>query len=337
MPRFVSPTARFVAENVFSYTKRKKIQQKDKNTGEVQEQEILQGTRFTYERLREEFGKCRATIASALDELRSAGLIKKADRDLDGTEYVYVGEAVAGKYYLVPLYLFTMEAYDRKKKAYTKLTASEVRVLAYLMSECSIPKNGGDTQKGGGVCCTSYKKLARELGLSQTAIRLAIEALMRMRLVFRPEAHKGVNGKKLSGYEVFAGLYLYKKYIKKAKTAEEAKKARKSYYEDLQAQAKRRAEKYMAIAAKDEAFKKNHVAIRMLVPAMGRAEYEGNVVKVAALKLKEKALKSERQRILSRLGLTLSDITIRCNCDECKDTGQLPGGKECFCYPGGAL
>ena len=321
--RRLRPSSRALQEKISSFTRQGDREQADK----------LSGTRFTYEQGCKEFGCCRATFAAALDELRQANLIKKVDRDVDGTEYVYIGPPTAGKFYVIPQYLYTMEIYVDGE--YRGITPSQVRVLAYLMTECSSPLNGGNVNYGGGVCRTSYKKLARVLKLSENVIREAIALLMKARLVYRPARNKGKNGKKLSGYEVKSALYIYKKYAKKAKTPEEEDKKRTQYYAELRTHAQRRLNYVENLVEKDATFKENKKELRTTELALVKAEYQGvDAKKVFELNVRVERLKKDRAVILSRLGIDEEELTLQCSCERCKDTGRIDG-KWCTCYPGG--
>ena len=320
--RRLRPSSRALQEKIASFTRHGDKEQPDK----------LSGTRFTYEQGMKEFGCCRATFAAALDELRKANLVKKVDRDVDGTEYVYVGAPTAGKFYVIPQYLYTMEIFV--DGVYRGITPAQVRVLAYLMTECSSPLNGGNVNYGGGVCRTSYRKLARVLKLSENVIREAIALLMKARLVYRPAKNKGANGKKLSGYEVKSSLYIYKKYAKKAKNKEDDEKQRAQYYSEVRAQAQRRLNYVEKITDNDVEYKENQKELRSTELAIVKAEYNGLEVKAIELKKRVHQLKKDRALILSRLGLVEEDFTLQCECERCKDTGKI-NGKWCTCYPGG--
>ena len=336
----LNPSARSLLAEIYSLTRTIEVPTKtdrgeilrDKS-GEPIMQKVKAGARFTYEKVVEELGRGRSTVAQAFTKLREEELIKKVDRDIDGTEYVYVGEPAGGKYYVYPLYLHTMTICVNGE--YRQLTTVEVHVLGYLMSECASPKNGGDPQRGGGRCKTSYKKLARELQYSVSAIRQAIYNLMKARAVYRPERFKGLNRKKLSRYEVNSGLYLYKKYIKKkANTREEEIKIRAEYYAELREESQRRAEKYMAIAQHNAIFKSVALQLRTLDIQIPKAElYEPD--KLPGLEKQKALLQTKQKKALSRIGLTLEDINVQCNCELCQDKGVLPNGKWCTCYPSG--
>lgn len=321
----LKPSARELLEKVFAFTRRKGDE--------------ISGTRLTYAQVSEETGRVRSTVAAAFEELRDANLIKRLDRDVDGTQYVYTGEATSGQFYLIPQYLHTLEI--RIKGTYRRLTSAEVHVLAYLMSECAAPTNGArisDSGKylHGGVCRTSYKKLSRVLHYAVASVRRAIGALMKARLVTRPNFRKGVNGAHLSGYEVHPGLYVYKRYVKKARTPEEETKIRTNYYADLREQAKERAMKYMGIAERNKAFRANRAQLGKYELSLAKAElYAPDTL--PTLRGERLALLEERDAILKGIGLTLRDITLQCCCPVCKDEGRLASGEWCTCYPGGGL
>lgn len=320
----LKPSARELVEKFFSFTKTK--------------DDVKSGCRVTYSQLQAEYGRGRSTVASALDELRTCELIKRIDRDVDGTEYVYDGERAGGKYYLIPLYLRTVEVTVRGERR--KLTDAEVHVLALMMNECGSPLNGGTPSKGGGFYRTSYKKLARILHYATSTVRRAVDALLKSRLISRPKRYKGVNGNKLSGYTVKSALYIYKKYVKKARTPEEENKIRGEYYAELREYEKTRAEKYMAIARQNKEFCQNQALLGRIEFDLAKSElYEPKKVP-AIVRAKKNALR-ERKVILNNIGLTLEDIFEQCNCPICKDTGRVRrenGNVEwCSCYPGGAL
>lgn len=327
-------SARSILDKIFTFTRKKKVitEKKEGAKTVLNVLEKTEGCRFTYEQLREEYGRARSTVARGLEELREAGYIKKVDRDVDGTEYVYDGEPTSGKYFIIPLYLYTVEVFV--DGTYRRLTAEQVRVLAYLMNECASPKNGGKPGKGGGVCSTSYRKLARELKLSEGGVRKTIKFLMKeAKLISRPEGHRGKNGKKLSGYEVRTKLYVYKKYIKKVVNKEEDARIRTEYYADLREQAELRAEKYGAIVKKDKEYKANYKARRELEIEEVKAELKESP-ELLSIRQKMRHLRGERDRILRRLGFTLADISIQHSCPLCKDTGKHKD-RWCTCFPGG--
>ena len=318
--------SRSLLENVFSFTRQKG--------------EEVTGSRYTYDSACEELGRGRSTVATAFKELRDLDLIKKTDRDVEGTEYVYIGDPTSGKFYIIPAYLYSMTIYiDGKER---KLTATEVHVLAYLMTECASPINGGKVARTGkvihvGFAPTSYRKLHRILKYAVSGIRRAIENLSNAGLITRRK--EGRSAMRLSKYRVFAGLYVYKKYAKKARNEAEEVKIRTEYYTELREQAEEHAQICENKAESDKEFQTNRAALSKVEIEEVKAEvYEPeNAAKLKELFKRRKLLQRERTRILARLGLREDDLVVQCNCEKCKDRGRLSNNEWCTCYPGGAL
>lgn len=327
----LTPSTRVLLEKVFSFT-RKRVE--ETKTGELVQE--VNGAMFTYEQEKTELGRARSTVAAAFATLRDGGLIKKLDRDMEGTQYVYVGEPTGGKFYFVPLYLYTMRFGEEQRR----LTSVEVHLLAYLMSECAYPANGAARRKGGiicgGVCKTSYKKLARVLHYSASSIRSAMDALLEGKLVYRPARSKGTNGAHLSAYEVNAGLYVYQKYRKRHRTQEEELQARREYYGAIREQAEERATRYRALAEQDGQYRKVGRMLGQIEVALAKAELAGELEKAALIQRDQKRYEAQRIAVLQRLGIDENDVRVQCNCDVCQDKGYLGAGKWCACYPGGA-
>ena len=312
----LKPTARAVLEKVCSLSNKAKTPV----------------CRFTYEQLRAEYGRGHSTIGDGIAQLKELGLIKKIDRDCRGTEYVYVGETFGKSYYVIPLYLYTMTAnFDG---TWRKLTYVEVRVLGYLMTQCANPKNGGRERDGGGVCKTSYKAMAKTLGIAESSAEAAVLALISTFLVQRSSAQVGKNRFKDSGYTVSSSLYIYKRYAGKGKTDEEKENARAEYYAELRAAAERTKEKNVAKANRSRRFRELDAERRCLILPIAKAELEERKEELAALKAEDKRLKWEQGKVLYSIGLTLKDLTVQYVCKECSDTGKLKGGARCRCYPG---
>lgn len=290
--------------------------------------------RFTYKQLCDEYGRGHSTVGEALAQLTSLGLIKKIDRDCRGTEYVYVGEPQGKSYYVIPLYLYTMRVHFND--GWRTLTDAEVRVLGYLMTQCASPTNGGNEKDGGGVCRTSYKAMSRILGLAESTVEAAVLALLESELVGRSVARIGKNRFRKSGYTVLSGLYIYKRYAGKGKTAEEKEQIREEYYAELRTVAERTKEKNVARAFRNKKFCELDTEIRVLPLFQLKLEASGHTEAEAEAKTKErkKRLRWEQGKILYAMGLTLKDLTVQYVCRECSDTGKLKGGARCECYPG---
>lgn len=63
-----------------------------------------------------------------------------------------------------------------------------------------------------------------------------------------------------------------------------------------------------------------------------KCEFNGDEENAARYRAEYERLKSERAAILSKAGLTEQSLTAVYRCDECEDTGFLPGGGCCKCF-----
>lgn len=298
--------------------------------------------RLTYGQVREEFGFARSTVANAFEQLRSSKKIEKIDRDQDGTAYKATEECSGRQYDTIPQYLYTAEICVSGERR--RLFLSEIRVLARLMTECAYAGNGGNAKTGGGVYRVSNKKLARILNLSETTVKKAILALMKAGLVYRSSKNKGINRYKLSGYEVSRDCYVYTKYIVKRKisapkTSKDVESAnartdRERYYSIARESAERRAERYLAIANKDEKFRDVTKRLSLMELSIAKAELR-EPAKVDVLKAQKELLKAQRLKILKDMNLSEEMLVPRYACKCCSDTGFLPNGKACKCYDTG--
>lgn len=257
--------------------------------------------RLTYDIVREEFGVCRQTVANGFKTLSATGQISRVDRDIKGTAFRYIGDLHGKQYDVVPQYLYTAEICPRGAE-WRKMTSSEIRVLARMMTACADQRNGGNARSGGGTYKASLKELSRVLVLSETSVKRAVYALMRAKLVFR---EKGKNRFKNSEYRVASCLYEYQSFQKKTKKqpkatvsaqveAVNARAERESYYAKLQEAAQNRVDKYMAIANKNARFRAVTFALSQLEIALAKAELY-DVENVATLRGKKTALQAERR------------------------------------------
>lgn len=301
----------------------------------VVQEERREGYRFTYDSVRQELGRGRATVASAFEELRDMKLIKKIDRDGNGTQYVYDGQAVGGKYITVPRYLYTMQACI--EGTWRALTDAEVIVLAYIMSECSAPMNGGDPERGGGKCKTSYRTLAALLGIAQSTVRRAISALLKGHFIRRRKDQKGVNGKQLSTYTVSSKLFIFRKYKKHYVSKKEYTEIRENYYKELQSEAQAYAAKCNAEARRHMDFRDIEIDLHDAHEAYMSAKATGDKRMIQAAGLQKNAVLAQRRAILARFGLEPADLKVQVSCTCCQDKGYIGEDKTnlCPCFPGG--
>ena len=327
--------ARNLLASIYTYTREKveeRYEKDEKGKDKLIRETKRMGYRFTYDQVQKELGRGRSTVACAFEELRDLELIQKIDRDGSGTQYVYMGDPVGGQFYVVPLYLYTMKA--KMAEGWRTLTDAEVYVLSYMMTECSSPANKGNPRKGGGTCETSYRMLARKLGLAQSTVRRAISALLEGKFIRRQKRFRGKNRHQLSKYEVSVKLFIYKKYVKRYPSEEEYMKIRTEYYADLRAESEARAEKFLRRANRSEVFKNIVRRLNTYPYKLAKAEIAGDQKEYRRLKNEEEWYQKRRLLVLERMGIDEDDLVVQRNCTCCNDTGQV-GAKRCGCFPGG--
>ncbi len=288
--------------------------------------------RLSYEQVEKEIGITKPTIAKAFACLKSNNKIKTVNRDKDGTSYKFIGDIYEKKYDIVPQYLYTAEIYIEGK--YRTLTNSEIRVLAHMMTASMNPKSHG--------CCRgSARQFAVVLGLSEKTIRIAIRALMKAGLIYRPSEDKGVNKHKLSVYHVNKSLFDYKKYLKIAKKKEEklsaevqaanARAERERFYAQRQEEQRRRLDRYINKANENQGFRLANARLNRLEFEIAQAETY-NPLLLPAIQAEQALMRSKRAESLQQLHMTESDLELKYFCKKCKDTGFMPDGKGCDCY-----
>ncbi len=117
-----------------------------------------------------------------------------------------------------------------------------------------------------------------------------------------------------------------------AAVAADARSERERYYSALREKALRRAERARAAAQADEAFRNAESVIKRGEIELARAE----VFSPAALDEVRARLDQathDRAEAMKRLRITERDLTPVFRCEKCSDSGFLPDGRACDCYP----
>lgn len=123
------------------------------------------------------------------------------------------------------------------------------------------------------------------------------------------------------------------KFVNPTIEAANAKSSRERYYALLREQAQKQADAALAKANKNARFKQISLLLSKMELSLAKAEmYHPENLPVLT---KEKSdLMAERIEILSRMGLSESDLLPKFTCQKCSDTGFLKNGKSCDCYKG---
>lgn len=180
------------------------------------------------------------------------------------------------------------------------LTKSEVLVLSRLISLA----NKGDKVK------TSYRYVARGLGLSHTLVMNASDKLERLGII-------NILSYGRNNYDRTTFL-IQKAYLQERKAEMErtlrsgTSEERAQYYTNLRQMAMERRQAMYKKACKDLIFKETY-----------KKWYN---------KKDDAHLQAVLFERLNLMGMSWHDIQLRFVCDKCKDTGTLPNGKNCNCY-----
>ena len=100
----------------------------------------------------------------------------------------------------------------------------------------------------------------------------------------------------------------------------------------LRQRAAERAEKANATAQRDAEYGEADRALKKGEIELARAE-AFSPQDLPSLIQKMNAYRTQRKQALLRLGIREEELSPRYQCDKCSDTGFLPNGKACDCYP----
>ena len=121
-------------------------------------------------------------------------------------------------------------------------------------------------------------------------------------------------------------------YKSEATIAADLRGEREHYYAVLRQKAQERAEQNRRRAESDPAFKEADAACKRGEIELARAEVFSP--ETAERLRRELLLQEERRRqALLHLSLTEADLQPKYACGKCSDTGFLPDGRACDCYP----
>lgn len=114
--------------------------------------------------------------------------------------------------------------------------------------------------------------------------------------------------------------------------AADKKSDRERHYAILRQKAEAYAERARAEAEKDERFRSADAALKKAEVDLARAEVF-DPASLSAIQSRIFALKATRSEALQRLNMTEEDLLPKYSCKKCSDTGFLPDGRLCDCYP----
>ena len=121
-------------------------------------------------------------------------------------------------------------------------------------------------------------------------------------------------------------------YRSEAAIAADMRADRERYYALLRQKALDGAEAVRAKAEKDPAFKSAERDVKKTEIELAKAEVFSPST-VPAIMEKLEAHKKARSEALARMNITEEDLLPKFRCAKCSDTGFLPSGKACDCFP----
>ncbi len=121
-------------------------------------------------------------------------------------------------------------------------------------------------------------------------------------------------------------------YVNPSIEAANAKSARERYYSLLREKAQSKADKTLKKANANPRFKEITKELSKMEISLAKAEvFQPETL--PALKAQQQALLNEKATLLAEMGVSPEQLVPQYACVKCKDTGFLPSGVACDCYP----
>ena len=299
-----------------------------------------------------------------INRLLKSEYIEKVE-DEDGkvirSWYRFVGGAFCKGYIRVDLsnvqtkFKFKADTRGHNEPYERFLTLSEVLVLSYIVTHCDNLKRKKNEFSG------SYRSIAKKLRLSPSTVSDAIYYLLHAELIFLPEEDRAVNGNGWCTYHANRALLkktkeAYQKeceeeerrradevrarnevgaigHVSPAVAAVNASADRDRYYADLQRKANAPAEQMFERLKNDVEYSKANKEQRQAELDAVKAEVAGDIRATKNHKEKARYWTRVMRMRMEKLGILPEDLKPRYRCAKCSDTGCMPDGRYCDCYP----
>lgn len=283
---------------------------------------------FTRRELSERYHLSKSSAERSLRAALEAGLIKRMDRV---SKYKFMGEKGDDGFLLIEDWAYFAE-FDFGNRKKENLLHNEVRVLFYLISFCR-------NQKGAPLFRASYSYIAQRLNLSKNTIISAVKRLKSAGLIRM--SGRAWNGHTRATFSVNekALKAARNEVIRRAKAPStvtqdfNARVDRERYYAHLRAVADDRANRMQEKARSDEAYRNAEQELRKLDLEIAKAQHQAKEDLLELLLERQRAAQKQRSERLAAMGMTDEDLRPLYNCTKCSDTGFLPDGRSCDCFP----
>lgn len=295
---------------------------------------------FTLPEIAKRYGFSKATSFRTVKAARDGGLVRRTDKV---SEYVFEGDVGDERRLYVDEWWFHGK-FGRGEEARTP-NLDDVFVLAYIKS--FYDEYGEEWEM-------SMQYIAKGLNISTDKVSTAVNFFKSVGVLF---TKRGKKNKKRTIFIVSneALRKAKKATVKRAKTPSAAVQEADEKAEIDRGYARKRAFAEWKAGQKrdqanaDETYRAAEAEISRLDMEAGKAaanaeiaEENGNAeqYKTATELLNElterkRAAQQLRRESLERLGITEESLTPQYSCKKCSDTGYLPDGRVCECYPRG--
>ena len=278
---------------------------------------------FTYSELNKRYRISRASVSRAIRVALDNDL---AERGNKVHEYLSKGIKEDEPYLYIDEWLY--HAQFEADGVLRYLTKNEVLVLSYLISFCKNKK----------VWSGSCRGIARRLPFGKDTVIKSIDRLKAMGLVYVEGAAR--NNYQRAKFHVNGKLLRAKReeIVRRAKGKDErtrnadARAERERFYALRRNAAASRAEEMRARAMEDARFADAEREYRSLDIRIGKAE-AFSLPGLQELIRKQKIAAAVKAERLTAMNMTFEDLEPKYICPKCSDTGYLPDGHLCDCYP----
>lgn len=291
--------------------------------------------RSSFKTFAKDFRLSERQIARQVKELKAEKMVVQDKSRRACAAYTYAGEKCGNGFIRSELYLYQKE-FEIFGEGKRYLTHSEILVLSLIRTHCDNPKAGKYTG--------SIRGMAKLLGLSSSTVQRCLDVLKRANLITCES--KAPNGSRWSAYRI------NKKHLKTAEREYKNSAKKESYVDpkiaalDAQAErehfysvAKRRAEAPAEQAHErlrtDERYREAERRYNMLTPKIGTYDAFGQTEELRKAKGEQKRWAAVMAERMQAMNISPGDLRPRYRCVKCSDTGFLPNGQMCDCYPKG--
>lgn len=290
--------------------------------------------RSSFRKFADDFRISERQIARKVKELKARKVVTQ-DKSGAVAAYSYTGENCGKGFIRSDLYLYQRE-FEITREGRRFLTLSEILVFSLISTHCANPATGG---KYTG----SIRSIAKLLGVSASTVYRCIDVLKRANLIVCDT--KAPNGSSWTTYHINqkhlkTAEREYKKIVKKEAytdpkiAAADAKTERERFYFVAKRRAEAPAEQMQDRLRADDRYRAAERNYNSLIPKIGTYAAREQIYELKNAEKEQKhwaAVMAERMEALS---ISPDDLRPRYRCAKCSDTGFLPDGRMCDCYPG---